>query len=162
MDREQWAQRLLVQQVWMNLMSKANRETREAAKAAFTKPGQREIGDLDGHDLGSVQLTKGRESWVVDNPAEFQAWVSEHYPEHIITTESVASSFTSNVLAACKGDGFIDRETGEYIVPPGIVPKTGQPTLVVKPSDDAEKVVLDALGDAAVTLGLAEPAELMP
>lgn len=159
-DREDYASRLLTQAVVINLQTKANRDTREAAKAAFVKVGQREIGELDGQDIGSVQLTKARESWVVEDPAAFQAWVEKHHPEHIVTVEQVASSFKDHVIAACKGEGMIDQETGELIIPPGIVPKRGQPILTVTPSKDAERIILRALGDAAVTLGLAERAEL--
>jgi hypothetical protein len=160
--REEIATQLLTQRVILDLMRAADAETRALAKELFTKVGTREIGSLGDVDLGSVQLTKARESWVVADPDAFQAWVEKHRPDEIVTEtrETVRSSFQKAMLDGAKAGTLYD-ENGEAYVPDGLVPKVGQPILTVKPSDEAKAAVMAALGDAVVPLGLAAGGELL-
>lgn len=161
--REDIATQLLTQRVILDLMREADGDTRATAKELFTKVGTREIGSLGDVDLGAVQLTKARESWVVTDAVAFQAWVEKHHPDEIVTEtrQTVRSSFQKAIIDKAKAGNLIDEETGEVIVPDGVVPKVGQPILTVKPSNEARAAVLVALGDAVVPLGLAVGGELL-
>lgn len=161
MTREDITTRLLVQKIILNLMQTADAETREEAKRLFTKPGQREVGELAGQDIGSVQLTKAREAWVVADEAAFIGWVARHRPDEIITEtrQTVSPAFRKAILEAAKSGEVVDSD-GVIEVPAGIIPRKGQPILTVTPAKGVEALVLDALGDAAVTLGLVVRGEI--
>lgn len=159
--REELAQRVLVLRGLRMLVQAEENAIRAELDAAFHIPGQREPARLLGQDLGSVQLIKGSSSWKVTDPDAWQAWVEAHNPGEIVTTKTVRSSYTDAVLAKLKAGGAeIDEETGEAVVPPGIAPTFSAPSIRVSPSKEAPRIVLDALGDAAVLIGLAEHAEL--
>jgi hypothetical protein len=163
MSQRETATSLLAQKTLIDLMAAANRTAREAAKETdFDRVGERAVGVLGDQELGVVQLNKGRESWQVTDPAAFLQWVMETRPTEVVTHPSVRSSYTSAVLHACKTDGgvVLSEASGEFGPPPGVECKQGEPTLSVKPNEQAAAVVLNALGDAAVPLGLAERAEL--
>lgn len=158
MSREEVAQRLLVLRALKKAITDAEAEL---DTSVFSKPGQREVGDIGGRDLGSVQLIKGVSSWTVADQDAWVRWVQKHRPDEIVP--AVRTSYRDAVLADLKaGRTPVDEDTGEILVPDGIAPKSGQPSIRVSPSKDAPQIVIDALGDLAVTLGIAVRGELEP
>jgi hypothetical protein len=146
--RRETATRLIAQKVILDELIGADKAARLDAKAGdFDEVGVREIGKLGDLPVGTVQLNKGRESWVIADQRAFLAWVQENRPGEIITTPTVRTSYADAVKAACKKDGgVVDEATGELIVPPGVELREGDPTLTVKPAPEARAAVLEALG----------------
>lgn len=143
------------------LIQQRKAELRAEAETVFTRAGQREIGVLAGDEIGNVQLCKAEPSWQVWDADAFLRWVKANRPDQIQTVESVYPAFTKQLLDSLKnGEPQIDPETGEYLVPAGIAPRSGKPSLRVTLAKSGPQTVLNALGDAAVVLGLAVPAEI--
>ncbi len=159
MNREELANRALALRALRELITQAENEVREELAEAFQVPGTREMGQVGGRVIGSVQLIKGTSSWAVADYEAWLRWVKDNNPGELV--EVVRPSYTTAMLKKYKdGGAMIDEETGEAIVPDGIVPKSGQPSIRVSASKDAPGIILQAMGDAAVILGLAVPAEL--
>lgn len=148
MSRRETATKLIAQKAIIAMLTEADKESRKAALSDFDKVGVREIGEIGDVNLGSVQLTKGRESWVVSDHRELLAWVQANRPDMIVTTPSVNPAFVESLKKACKADGgiLLDEGTGEFGPPPGMESRTGEPILTVNPSPEARAAVLEALG----------------
>lgn len=144
------ANRLLITRVMKDKLSEADRDLRDRALADFDQPGVRDIGVIAGEQIGSVQLIKGRQAWrVVDNDA-LLAWVKANHPDEVVTVENVRGSYIQAILARAKADGgAFDPETGDSI--PGVDVVHGEPTLNVKPSEDAADVIGRALAEGRLT-----------
>lgn len=159
MNRREIATRLVIQKTVIDLLREANDIERAGAQTEFDEPGVSEPAKVGDTRIGTVLVGKGRETWKVTDPRAFLAWVTDTRPDELV--QSVRESFTAAVLASCKKEGgWIDTDTGEISVPPGVARSTGDPILTVKPNEDARAAVLDALGDTAVELGLAVRAEI--
>ena len=160
-NREELANRVIALRALRELITAEEASLRVELAEHFTLPGQREVGVINGHPAGNVQLIKGTSSWTIDNYDAWLAWVEKHHPDEIETTKGVRSSFTNAVMAKLRrGDPIVDEATGELIVPDGIAPKSSQPSLRVTPTKDAPVILLQAMGDLAVVLGLAVAGEL--
>lgn len=151
MSRRDTATRLILSRVVRDRLSEADKAIREQARTDFDMPGVRDIGVIGDEQIGSVQLVKGRESWVVTDPAALLAWVKANAPDEVVTTEAVRSSYVQALLARAKADGVaVDVFTGEQI--PGIECRTSAPTLTVKPSEDAAQTIAQAFADGLLSL----------
>jgi hypothetical protein len=158
-NRQDLTNRALALRALRDLVTAEEAAVRQQLATEFTLPGQREVGHLDGHITGTVQLIKGTSSWVVDDYEAWLQWVIANRPDEVVP--SVRPSFTKAILNQLKKDEApVDHETGELEVPAGILPKSGAPSIRVTPTEDATKILLQLLGDHAVTVGLAEQAEL--
>lgn len=148
MTRRETATKLIVQRVILDELQAADREARTAARAgAFDKVGVRDVGEIGEESIGTVNVNKGRESWVVSDHRVLLAWVQENRPDMIVTTPSVNTAYVDALKADCKKDGGVaDQRTGEITVPPGIELRQGDPILTVKPDPEARSVILSALG----------------
>ncbi len=146
--REEAAYRLIVQQVISRLASSAESQQRAVAAGLFTRVGQRESLEYDGHDLGLVQMDRGASGVKITDYRAFMAWVKDTNPTAILTTETVVEAWQRRLLADIKKGDWVDQETGEVLpLPPGVETYASEPKLVVKPSPDAERLVLEALKD---------------
>lgn len=151
MSRRDTATRLLLSRVVRDRLSEADKAIREQAREDFDVPGVRDIGVIGDEQIGSVQLTKGREAWTVTDPAALLAWVKANASDEVVTVETVRSSYVQALLARAKADGVaVDAFTGEQI--PGIDCRTSEPTLTVKPSSDAQQVIAQAFADGLLSL----------
>jgi hypothetical protein len=151
MGTRETATRLLVARVVKDRLTAADRGLREQARADFDVPGVRDIGVIGDEQIGSVQLTKGREAWTVTDPDTLLAWVKANAADEVVTVETVRSSYVQALLARAKADGVaVDAFTGEQI--PGIECRTSEPSLNVKPSDDAAQVIAQAFADGLLSL----------
>lgn len=167
--RELAAYEAIVAHVLAALIAKHSARKRAAARPEFTRPGQREVPELDDVALGTVSLKKGAESWGTD--ADWLDYVRDQFPEHVLMVESVSPSFTAAVHGMHKKGATwrdVDLVTGEERIRtlskeerlPGITYKAGEPTLEIKPDwEAATAAVLKALGDNARLFGL-DPKEL--
>jgi hypothetical protein len=150
-SRRDTATSLIVSRVIRDRLQAADKAFRERAREDFDVPGVRDIGVIGDEQIGSVSLTKGRESWTVTDPEALLEWVKANFPQEVVTTEAVRSSYVQALLARAKADGVaVDAFTGEQI--PGIEQKVSEPTLTVKPSEDAAQVIAQALADGTLTL----------
>lgn len=154
MSRRDTATNLLVSKVVRDGLAKADKAYREQARADFDVPGVRDIGVIGSGDnaqqIGSVQLVKGRESWTVTDPDALLAWVKANRPEEVVTVEQVRPSYIGALLMQAKKDGAPVTSDGELV--PGIEQRTGEPSLNVKPSEDAAQTIAQALADGRLTL----------
>lgn len=155
--REELANRALALRALKELVVAEELRVRAEMAEAFTLPGQREVGTINGQKVGAVALINGTSSWVVDDSSAWLRWVEENHPEEIVPT--VRASFTAAMIAKLK-KGDPDESTGEVVSPAGIVPKSSPPSLRVTPTKEAPGILLQAMGDAAVILGLAVSGEL--
>lgn len=157
--RDEVVNGLLAVAAMKKVLAELDRQLREEAREHFTKPGQREPGEIAGQDAGNVQLTKPESSWMVWDDAAWTAWVKKNHPEQMVTV--VDPHFTAGMLERLKkSEPAIDKETGELLVPDGIAAKSGQPTLKVYPTKDAPQAVLNVLGDIGVVLGWVHQGEI--
>ena len=150
MSRRDTATNLLVSKVVRDRLAAADKAYREQARDDFDVPGVREIGLVGDEQIGSVQLVKGRESWVVTDPDALLAWVKANRPEEVVTVEQVRPSYVGALLMQAKKDGAPVTSDGELV--PGIEQRTGEPSLTVKPSEDAAQTIAQALADGLLTL----------
>lgn len=104
--------------------------------------------------VGHVQLTKGRAGSTTATVTDEQAllaWVTQHHPTEVVTTESVRRSFLTVLLEAIRNDGgWYDKKTGEQVTLPGvdvISGPDGTPTLAVKPTPAAAVEIPEAWAD---------------
>jgi hypothetical protein len=145
------ATKLIVARVVRDRLSAADKGLREQARADFDVPGVRDIGVIGDEQIGSVQLTKGREAWTVTDPDALLKWVKANVSDEVVTVEQVRSSYVTALLARAKAEGnAVDPFTGELI--PGIDCRTTPPTLTVKPSEDAAQTIAQAFADGRLSL----------
>lgn len=113
-------------------------ETRAKADVmAHLDPGDRKHAVLpDGTDIGTVSITKGRETFRVTDPAAFLAWVRDTAPSEVV--ESVNPTFQRKVLDGIKDGGEL---------PPGVEPGWGDPYVSVRQSETQAEAVAAAWRD---------------
>lgn len=145
---------LLLQQVVSRKIGEQHAQTRTAALVDFDTVGVRDIGLIGDEPIGSVQLNKGATTARITDPAALLAWVAEHLPEQIEAipaTTRVRSACLTALLAEAKAKGVAVSKHGEPI--PGIDVGTADPTLQVKPSEDAADVIARAFAEGRIDLG---------
>lgn len=150
------ATRLLALRVLKDWIAAEDRALREEMCADLVV-GERYSGLLDPADkeslLGFVQLTKGRESATVTDPAALLAWVEDHCPDEVVTTRQVRPAFVTALLGSVKADGgWIEPHTGQLLDVPGIEVRTASPTLTVKPTAEADALVAEAVATRRLPL----------
>lgn len=150
MSRRDTATRLILSRVVRDRLTEADKAIREQARTDFDMPGVREIGVIGDEQIGSVSLAKGRESWVVTDPAALLAWVKANRPSEVVTVEQVRPSYIGALLMQAKKDGAPVTSGGELV--PGIEQRTGDPSLNVKPSEDAAQTIAQAFADGVLSL----------
>jgi hypothetical protein len=150
------AARLLALRVIKDWITAEDRRLREEAAAELlvgeTVKGLADPADK-GSVLGFVQLTKARESWSVTDPDALLEWVEAVAPTEVVTTRQVRPAFIAAVLADCKSHGTWISPDGELLAPDGVEVRTGSPTLMVKPTAEADYLVADALAARRLELG---------
>lgn len=155
------AVRLLAIRVLKDRIAEEEKALRDDA-AADLLVGEKVVGALlDDQELapiGYVQLTKGRESAAVVDRDALLAWAEKYAPGEVITTRAVRESFITHLLAEVKQvGGWFDRDTGEIVPVDGVEVRTGSPILQVKPNDDADRLVVEALAGRRMALPGGEP-----
>ena len=127
-----------------------------AREAGFTDPD-----DQEATALGFVTKKKGATSARVTDPAALLAWAKEYAPGEVVHVPTVRPAFVTRLLDQVKKDGgWVDPETSELIDVEGVEVITGDPGLMVKASDDADRLVSEAL--AGHRLALLSPQEDTP
>jgi hypothetical protein len=107
--------------------------------------GDRTTAKLDGETIGSVTLTRGRETAQVIDEAALTAWVTDHYPSEIEHVTKVRPAFVAVLLKTVKENGgWIDKVTGEFHHVDGVDIRVGDPYVSVKPADGSAEVVAKA------------------
>lgn len=155
-DRKELAAKAIAQAQILKMMRAAHDETRAELAELFTDPGEREVGKLLDHHIGTAALERGRETWQIVDEDLFLDWVKTNYVDEVV--ESVRPSFAAAVLARCKRDGgYVDWETGAVEPPPGVRQRTSTSTLVVRTEKHAGWVITHWLGEAAEQLGIEAP-----
>lgn len=102
--------------------------------------------DMEGTTLGFVTKKKGSTYVKVTDEAKVLAWVKEHLPTEVQVVESVRPAFLTRLKDAVKADGgWVDPDTSEVMDVPGMEVTTGDPGLMVKASEEADRLVMDAL-----------------
>lgn len=91
---------------------------------------------------------------VVNEPA-FRDWVAEHHPHQIEVIERPYESFTKRVLEAAKKNGgfWVDGDTGEKQLIPGVEVGTGDAYTKVDLADGAGDIIARAWRDGEVNFG---------
>lgn len=120
---------------------KAAKDTAKAHWSEGARAGQRDVAALGDADLGTVTMTKGRETWKHVDPAATLAWAKEHAP-HLVETREV---IPDGHLAALKKEPI--TPDGEII--PGFEPVVGDPYPSVRAAKDVDAVI-----ESAVQAGL--------
>jgi hypothetical protein len=158
LSQRELAQRLLALRVIKDWVAAEDRRLREEAAAGLVV-GERVSGAIDPGDpdtlLGFVQLTKARESVGVTDRDAFTEWVAEHAPGEIVTIparEDVRASFVAAVCASVKAHGGWVTPEGECVPVDGVEVTTGQPTVTVKPTAEADALVAAALASRRLDL----------
>lgn len=151
MTRRDTATRLLVLRVLRDRIAAADKDARTIAGTDFDVPGVRDIGLVGGEPIGSVQLIKGRTTPTVTDPDALLAWVRANHPDEVETTVRVRPSYVAALLGQAKDDGeAVDHATGEAI--PGIDVRQSEPSLNVRPSEDAADTIARAMADGSLSL----------
>jgi hypothetical protein len=153
-DRKTAVSELLAMKAFIKELEREHDRRRAELGEHFTDAGEREVGMLLDHRLGTVSLEAGREYWTVVDEEAFLSWVMAFYRHE--TTPAVRPAFRTAVLERCKRDGgMLYTETGEINVPWGVDVRKGAPTLVERTDKHAGFVVRHWLGvEATEKLGI--------
>jgi hypothetical protein len=154
-DRKTLAARALIEAQILKDLRAAHEKTRAELAATFIDTGEREVATLLDLRLGTVSLEGGKAFWTVVDEAAFFEWATTWSLG--ATEQRVRPAFQSAVLAKCKSDGafYVDEETGEAFIPPGVERRTSAPSLVERPTKDAGLAVREWLGaETAKQLGI--------
>lgn len=156
-DRKELVSRLLAYRTVIKALQDEESKLRDQAADLFDDVGEREVGILLDQRLGTVSLEAGQESWQVVDYVEFLGWVIKDFPGEIVTISDIRSSFRDAVLAKCKSEGafYVNEETGEAFIPPGVGRRQSNPKLVARTDKHAGWVVRQHLGiEATKKLGI--------
>lgn len=139
MGTRETATLLLLQRVVADRLAEQNRITRAQARDDFTVVGQRDVGLIGDEPIGTVQLNKGRETWAVTDERALLAYVKAKMPEQVETIERVRPAAVEALRKVAAGKGAAVDDDGEPI--PGLSCSVSDPSLMVKPSEDAPDVI---------------------
>lgn len=157
LSRAEKATRLLAIAVVKARIAEEERRLRTELIAELVT-GAREAGVIDPANaeataLGFVTKKKPAESARVVDPAKVLAWVEAHVPSEVVTTRAVRPAFLPVLLDAVKKDGgWVDPSTSELLDVPGVEVVLGSPSLMVKASEDADRLVAEALAGRRLEL----------
>lgn len=157
LSRQEMATRLLAIAVVKGRIAEEERRLRVALTAGLVT-GAREAGVIDPADpegtaLGFVTKKKGATSARVTDPAALLGWAREFAPSEVVNVPTVRPAFVTRLLDAVKKDGgWVDPETSELIDVDGVQVVTGDPGLMVKASDEADRLVSEALAGHRLAL----------
>lgn len=143
---------LLLQEVVIRQLAHQKGLTREAALDAFDVVGVRDIGVVGDEQIGSVQLTKGATRASVFDEEALIGWLLDQDSENVLTVTSyqIRPAYLTALLNECKAQGAPVTKDGEVI--PGIQVTQADPSLMVKPSEDATDVLARAFAEGRLTL----------
>lgn len=127
---------------------KAAKDAAKAEWAAGARPKQRDAAALGDDELGTVTMTKGRESWRLTDEKALIAWARDNAPHLIV--ERIAEAD----LTALKRKPI--TEEGEIL--PGFEPVTGEPYPSIRAVPGAAALIESAV--AAGALAWADVLEL--
>lgn len=155
-DRKELARRALAEKTVLKLLQEAHNQTRAELAEHFTDPGEREVGMLLDHRLGTVSLEAGSEYWTVTDEDALIEWAAAWAPTWVKSAPQLEPGIRDMVLAECKRlGGLLDETTGEVVVPDGVTYRQGAPTLVERTDKHAGFVVREFLGiEATEKLGI--------
>lgn len=148
-------QRLAVAKFLTELLARLRGEELVPEAVAEWAPGAR-IPVKFGDDLaGWASVPKPAVRASVNNKTVFLAWVKKHHPHQVQTVEQPYESFTKAILDAAKKNGgyWIDADTGEKHLIPGITVGTGDPYVKVDLADDAGDIIARAWRAGDVDFG---------
>lgn len=143
LDRKALVARALAEAALLKELKAEHDKTRALLAELFVDAGDREVGKLLDHRIGTVSLEAGAETWSVVDQDAFLAWVEAQNPDEVVATIEVRSSYQNAVLAACKRDGgvVVDFDTGAVEIPPGVAKRVGAPKIVERTEKHAGFVV---------------------
>jgi hypothetical protein len=128
---QETANKLVTLAVLKKIVDRLDREVRGAVAM---DPGDRKAAYASEKRIGAVTMSDPKPAFKVTDGAAFRAWVKEHRPDEIVTTEAVRSSFERAILeVGC------DAATGEAI--PGVELVDGTPYVIVKAETGAESAI---------------------
>lgn len=124
-EQETTAARALMAKVLAEEVAREVKRTRDVLEPTI-RPGGRVVGVLpDGTEVGAVVRGKRALSAAVTDEAALLAYVERAWPDEVVTTKSIRSSFRTWLLEEAKrqltdpeGDGLVVDEEGEIV--PGI------------------------------------------
>ncbi len=151
MSTRESATLLLLQQVVSRRLAEQHAQTRAIALDDFDTVGVRDIGMIGDEPLGAVQLNKGATTARITDPTALLYWVLEHFPEQVESKPVIRSAYLTALLSDAKSKGVAVTKDGEPI--PGIEVGTADPTLSVKPNEDAADVIARAFAEGRLDLG---------
>jgi hypothetical protein len=139
MNTRDTATLVLLQEVVIRQLSTQKNATREQAKEAFDQVGVRDIGVISGEQIGSVQLTKGATRASVTDMDALLKWAQVNAPDQVVTVPVLRPAYLTALLTGAKAEGVAVTKDGELI--PGIDVTQSDPSLMVKPSEDAAEIL---------------------
>lgn len=117
--------------------------------------GDRKVAKIGEQEIGGVTVAHGKRSAYVADVDAVLSWVTEHHPDEVevIYTSQVRPVFLAAILRTVTRDGgWLNKQTGEIIPVDGVEISAGSPYLIVKPNDDAQKVVEEAWQSGRIDL----------
>lgn len=105
--------------------------------------------------LASVTKAKGRTTVRISDPAALLAWMAEHHPEEVVTRQEIRPATVGRILADTKAAG--QPCFGGTLDVPGLTVTTGEPTVSLRPTDDAPAAI-----DRMWASGVLDPYSLVP
>ncbi|MEV5543080.1 hypothetical protein AB0L13_40295 [Saccharopolyspora shandongensis] len=120
-------------------------------------PEDRVTAAHNGQKIGSVSISKGRQSARVNDPDRFARWIAEHYPAEVEHKTIVREAFVKAVMDATKAAGQPCMPDGTLDVP-GVEIYEGEPYVTVRLTHEAAEIVAEMVRTGAVTLDGGMPA----
>lgn len=108
-----------------------------------------QYAELDGQEVGTVNVSRPSTTWRVTDDAAFLRWVRESHPTEIV--ESVSGAFKAKCLTDCKAAGDAVDRNGEVI--PGVegfTAPTGTVRVTVTDEQEARLVAALQAGEVAI------------
>ena len=145
-----------------DLVNRARKEELGPQAVAAFPAGARLPIMVGGKQIGWLSFPAARKSAEVTSEARFLAWAKANCPTEVETIERVRPNFQQNVLTQVKDkEGWLDKGSGERIVPPGVTASEGDRYPRVEPLfDGAMEIIAEAWRTGGIDVGslLALPA----
>jgi hypothetical protein len=99
-------------------------------------------------DMATISLGVSKEAVYVSNEVALLEWVTDRYPDQVVTVEQVRLVFRNRLLdeAIINGNNAVDKTTGEIIR--GVAVRAGgvAGSLSIRPTHEAQ-IVFEAIGE---------------
>jgi len=140
------AGRMIVTKVFQDDVNKAVADTRRRVEPLMDADDSIPAVLPDGTRVGTVKRSKAPRKPTVTDMAAVLAWVKEHRPEEVQTTESVTPAFLSYLLEQTRKHGEpVYEATGEIV--PGVEMRTGTPSFLPQVDDALVPVIRARLAE---------------